>query len=184
MASFPLDWMLSNDFQGLIKAFEENFVYFLDPQFLIFNEERRSVINVRYGFETDHFWDDQPQIKAKVTGHNFLKYCAQLRPKFEKRIRRLYEILSGDVPVYLIRKKVIDPLHLICFRELLLRKFPQIRLSFIIFDEVENPYSEIPNVKYYKVNNVDDFPGRNKENFKTRSGWSELLEDLEKVWNS
>lgn len=176
--------MLSNDFEGLQKAFEEEFSHFLDPEYLTFDEKKRSVINIRYGFETDHFWDYDPVIKQNVNKYNFLSYCSLIREKFSRRIQRLLNILKSDIPIYMIRKKAVNYLYLISFRDFLLFKYPQIKLNIIVFDEIDNPYPDTPNVRYYKVHNVDEFPGHKMTNFIPAPGWSEILKDLQKLESS
>ena len=61
-AAYPLDWMVSHNFYGVVEVFKTDFKYFLDPEFLAYRVNY--IENMYYQFGYNHFF---PLIGQPVT---------------------------------------------------------------------------------------------------------------------
>jgi len=178
-ATYPFDWMITNNFEGLKKAIEEEFMHFLDPEYLTYDEKTQTLYNSRYGFSSDHFWNRDP-VKYQMNKDDFVNYLFIIEEIFNRRTQRFLNALKSGVPIYFLRKKAPDYLDLLVFRDFLFSKYPQIKLTLIIFDEIDNPYPEDPSIQYYKIDNIDYLPDQiSLLGFEGDPRWSPILKSIE-----
>ena len=83
--SSPFDWLIS-DFEGVIKAIQNNFENFLDYEYLSQNRQYPAYyLNTKYNV---HFYHDfSPYIPLK-------KQLSLVKEKYSRRIKRFYESIS------------------------------------------------------------------------------------------
>lgn len=127
-ASFPLDWVASPNFEGVIEAFRDDFKYFLDPNYLQYFPH--GILNTYYNFGFNHFFP----AKDGVVPENFLDYLPEVRATQNRRIQRVKDLLTSNEVIVFIRTH-IEPIQAAHFVALLRTKYPQLRFLLAVVHE-------------------------------------------------
>lgn len=137
-AAFPLDWVVSHNFEGVIQAFEDDFKHFLDPIYLVY--AKTHVINSYYGFGFNHFF---PLEGVPVTEHitvpgtvvkNYLDYLPAVQVTQGRRIQRVKDLLSSDEFVIFVRTHIV-PSQAENFVARIRKKYPNLRFLLVVVHE-------------------------------------------------
>lgn len=84
-ASYPFDWTIS-DFEGVIDAIENNFIHFLDYEYLYQNKEIHSHYrNKKYRISFFHDFDQYRSLYSQLP---------EVRKKYDRRINRFYSSIT------------------------------------------------------------------------------------------
>jgi hypothetical protein len=158
-AAFPLDWLMSLDNEGLIKAIQEDFDHFLDDDFLIpdnfllRNASGASLIHLDYHFEFVHEGD--------FFGLEYEKNMQGLKERYQRRIDRFRGLKDYRGTVIFIRccyrPGLIDPHRYFRCKEIvdisdedslklysaLKERFPKLKIMLVIMNEGDPPLSGI-----------------------------------------
>lgn len=92
-AAYPFDWITSYDLEGVIQLLDEDFLHFLDDDFLVPFDSYSKLVNLHYHLEFIHDGDFVELIKAKYT----------------RRIERFRNLNQCGRTVYFIRRAFVDP---------------------------------------------------------------------------
>lgn len=137
-ASFPLDWVISYEFEGVINAFDDDFKYFLDPLYLVYCKEY--IYNSYYSFSFNHFF---PIKGVPVTDHiavpgtvveNYLEYLPQVQAIQGRRIQRVKDLLTSNEVVVFVRTH-LEPDQAKRFTSLIRQKYPKLKFLLVIIHE-------------------------------------------------
>jgi len=151
-AAYPFDWVVSHNFNGIIKAFKDDFEYFLDPVFLEYSTN--SVKNTRYQFYFNHFFPlvgheiMEEMHVAGVVVPNFLDYLPMVQETQNRRIQRLLGLLSTTTERVIFIRTHATPYEAGAFMRLLKHKYPQLDAYLVVVHEREDLIGDwqIPNV--------------------------------------
>ena len=91
-AAFPFDWLLTLDHQGFISLLENDFTLFMDQMYLQ-QHPRGNVIHTKYNIDFRHDW----------SATNFRDDFANIREKYERRIKRFQQLNEYRGKVYFVR---------------------------------------------------------------------------------
>lgn len=140
-ASFPLDWVVSHEFEGVIKAFDDDFKYFLDPLHLVYCKEY--IYNSYYSFCFNHFF---PLKGVTVTDHitvpgtvveNYLDYLPEVKATQDRRIQRVKDLLTSNDVVVFVRTH-LEPEQAKRFTSLIRKKYPKLKFLLVVVHEQPN----------------------------------------------
>lgn len=161
-AAYPLDWMGTSNFYGIVQAFEDDFQHLLDPAVL---EYRTTYIeNVHYQFHYNHFFPIIGEVflgEVCVAGTivpNYLEYLPIVKEVQERRIGRLINLLSSKETVFFIRTYG-TPDEAIAFTNTIKQKYPELDFMLVIVHERVDWIGNwnIPNVLNFFVNQRSGF---------------------------
>jgi len=173
-AAFPFDWITSFDGEKLIEALEDDFLFFLDENYLepyaiYFPDLIYVLVNTKYHLEFLHegYWDPV----------QFTENMNKLQVKYKKRIERFRKLKEYEGKVVFVRtaylQSAIDPYR--CYKskenieisekyslrlfEALKNYFPALDFCLIIVNvhdrkEVEMEKVVVPNLVMIRANNV------------------------------
>jgi len=176
--ALPFDWVLSSPFEGVIKAFEEDFEHFLDPLYLSY--ETNYIANNYYGFGFSHFF---PMIGVPITEDicvagtvvdNYLDYLPAVQTTQERRIQRLKDLLSSEEVVFFIRTH-INKDEAVHFVSMLNEKYPQLVFILVMVHERADL---IDNWHLEKVINYYASLRRGIGDWWNYSEWQHIINDL------
>lgn len=112
-AAYPLDWVVTYDFNKVIKAFKEDFAHFVDPIYLSLSSPYLPGLTVHNSYYSLCFIHDFPtlqnrHLEQESTGggeilQNFLDYVPPIEEKYNNRIQRLINVLNSQEPIVFIR---------------------------------------------------------------------------------
>lgn len=168
--AFPFDWVTSAAFEGVIQAYKDGLIYFVDPAY--FREENSLIVNAYNCF----FVHDFSLKSGYKYGKNEPGLIHGMHPDFEKyerRIKRLNELLSTtQEPVVFIRiSHITDEQARQCV-EVIQERYPQLLFTLAVVLETYDAHpaydwQNIPHVTvfYLAEKNEDGSPkvGRNDE---------------------
>lgn len=100
-AAYPLDWILSIDFSGLIAMLDDDFSFFFDDRYLQ-PDKGGLLFHHYYHLEFSHEGNF-------LTASNFQEKCEALKEKYSRRVNRLREVMNYQGPVFFIRTYYSDP---------------------------------------------------------------------------
>lgn len=159
--AFPLDWILTLDYQGFFALLEDNFEFFLDERFLHLHSSGR-VINSYYNIHFLHDWPDS----------NLHDHLYSIQKKYQRRIDRFNELASYKGKVYFIRAAFIIQIPVYSdsvitpecskitysdaetLRDILLKKFPDLDFKLVVINYEDESVPDIiglENVIEFKV---------------------------------
>lgn len=153
--AFPLDWLVSKNFDKVCLAFEDDFINFLNPSYLEYKVNY--IYNSHYEFAYNHFFPLKGKratgevCQAGVLDENFLDHLPIVESVQNRRINRLQTLLNSNDKVIFIRchGKPEDATN---FVYLIKNKYPNLDFLLVIIHENEN-YNfewEIPNaINFY-----------------------------------
>ncbi len=157
--AFPLDWLISIDNEGLIKAIREDFRNFLNEDFLIpdnfllRNASGASLIHLDYHFEFVHEGD--------FFGLEYVQNWQSLMERYQRRIERFNKIAGYPGTVIFLRCSyrmgLTDPHRYFKCKEIidisdedamslywtLKERFQTLRFKLVIMNEGDPPFSGI-----------------------------------------
>lgn len=158
--AFPFDWNLTS-LHGIIKIIENDFSDFLNPAYI---DRRQGMFNIKYDMSFAH---DLPGIKqtdgSVIEVPNHLDYIPELQIKYERRIKRFYNVCNLADKVYFFRLKSapawrFDPYpqnreQVIQLRDTLMKKFPFDNWTLVVIDSDLAYKSDwgIPKVKNFYI---------------------------------
>ena len=156
--AFPFDWNLTS-LSGLSAIIENNFVDFLNPNYF---DRRAGIYNKKYNFSFAH---DFPVVRqadgtdTEVT--NYLDYLEDITEKYERRIKRFYNVCSMADTVYFFRLRSTWRLdrtaqpreRVIQLKDLLLKTFPSKNWVLVVIDTIPDYRGDwnIPMVKNFYI---------------------------------
>jgi hypothetical protein len=144
--AYPLDWMVSPNFFGILQAFKEDFKYFLDPAFLVYQVVH--VENTYYQFFYNHFFPvEQPVTGIPKILPNYLDYLPSAQATQGKHIQRLLDLLSSKDKIVFIRTHS-TPHEAQAFMNMIKEKNPRLDVLLVIVHERKDLIGDwnIPNV--------------------------------------
>ncbi len=145
--AYPFDWLVS-PFDALYRCFEDDFLHFLQADSLTIKS--LAVIDY-YGFEYSHDfpttnnafienveegWTDQGSVVP-----NYLDYLEAIQEKYQRRIKRLRNALSGSDEIFLIRLTITK------------------QQAKLLYDLIQSRYTKL-NFTLVAVNNYKEQPWR------------------------
>jgi len=139
--AYPLDWVKTNNFDGMCALLEEEFAHYLSPDFLEYRSGDDYVSNTRYGVQFFHDFPTHKNAKVAQDGENwgyiesnYLDFLPQIRQKYAPRIKRFIDVLNGTNEVFFFRVGIND-----CqakkFVNLLAKKYPQLNFTLIVLHD-------------------------------------------------
>jgi len=134
--AFPLDWVASDSFEGVIQAFEDDFKYFLDPLYLSYQIHPSSYVgtyiwNSYYEFRYSHFF---PTVNNSIV-YNYLDFLPQIQTTQNRRIQRLINLLRSENDVIVFIRTNIEPQEAHRFVDLIHKKYPNLFFLLVVVDE-------------------------------------------------
>lgn len=159
--AYPFDWMISS-FDAIYQAFEDNFNRFLDPSTLQIGSDfglKGTVIDF-YGLKFVHDFptstqeaavNDEESVGFAVIRDNWRESIPAIRQKYQRRIERLQDVLSGSEPVLFIRYQMLKN-EAIKLRNLLLQRYPQLDFTIIAAEDAATASPE------WKLEKIKNFP--------------------------
>lgn len=163
--AFPFDWNITS-FNAVYKAIQEDFAHFLNENYLIMHSDEYGIINTYYGIDFRHdfpnrnpsvspekqidFIDPSDMPHYKIC-KNFLDFIEPVREKYNRRIRRFYDAVSGNSKVIFIRNNDITKEQSIKLYNLLRTKFPNLDFVLVVCSESKemNRDWEFPGIKNF-----------------------------------
>jgi hypothetical protein len=181
-ASYPFDWLIS-PFESLYQAISEDFQHFFEPNSLTLRMSDRYGVLDYYGF---HFVHDLPSTNPNTSesdaidpGENhmlggFLRddwrdFVPMVQEKYQRRIKRLHDLLSSSEMVYLIRLGDMVRAQAIQFRDLLTQKYPNLQFVLVVIGRNSEAQGD------WNLENIKNFyiPLHQEENY-----WQTIFEAL------
>lgn len=161
-AAYPLDWMVSHNFYGVIEVFKTDFKYFLDPEFLAYRVNY--VENMYYQFGYNHFFPliGQPVTEevhvAGVVVPNYLDYLPFVQEVQNRRIQRLLNLVSSNEKIVFIRTHS-TPDEAKAFMDMMKDKYPQLDFLLAVVHERADLIGDwhIPNVLNFYASQRNGF---------------------------
>lgn len=155
-AAYPMDWMVSHHFDGVIDAFQTEFKYFLNPAFLVY--QTTHIENTYYQFGFNHFFPlvghavtDDVHIAGTVVP-NFLDYLPHVKEVQNRRVNRLLNLLSSKETIVFIRTHS-TPHEAADFMNMIRHKYPKRKIFLVVAHERADLVGEwnLPNVANFYV---------------------------------
>lgn len=151
-AAFPLDWLLTLDFAGLLSLLQEDFALFMDENHLIQDSEG-TVFNTYYRIVFLHELHDW-------TDRDFAKHYPEIREKYRRRINRFKECNYNKGKAYFIRaaydldinpntptltkeSSKVDRFQAEALKDVLRQKFPNLDFYLVIINYAEEQADDI-----------------------------------------
>lgn len=134
--SFPLDWVASDNFEGVIRAFEDDFKYFLNPNYLSYQIHPSPYIgsyiwNSYYEFRYSHFF---PTINDSIV-YNYLDFLPDIRNTQNRRVQRLISLMKSKNDVIVFIRTNIEPGEAYRFVDLIHKKYPNLFFLLVAVNE-------------------------------------------------
>jgi hypothetical protein len=159
-SAYPFDWMYAK-FESMIKAFEDDFKNFLNPESLHIGNPDDRIVDY-YGLEFVHDFPtiqsnaaleegqvvDQKKIRA-----DWRNFIDPIREKYNRRIERLKSILHGQEKVIFFRQdyQPLPKKDAINFRNLIQTLYPQLNFILILIEGTEATFEK------WKFENCENF---------------------------
>lgn len=123
--AYPFDWIIC-PFNAVIKLIEDDFKYFLDPQYLKFihTENQKHILNTYYDIKFLHDFR---------LSESFMEDYESVKETYTRRIERFYQKMNESSPALLIRKK-INQEESLQLKQVLSNKFPHSNFTIIAVD--------------------------------------------------
>lgn len=171
--ALPFDWNIT-PFHSLYHVFSNDFSDFLLPEDLFLNDDSHTVINRHSDIAFAHDFptydvgsQDEQDLAIPTPGvikPDFLDALPNIQKKYERRIKRLYNILNGDSEILFIRHNHnhVSKSEVIKFCELIQLKFPILKFTFVVWgyeDEMSEDWGH-PRIKTYQLirgNDIEAF---------------------------
>lgn len=156
-ASYPFDWFVSRDFNKVIMAIEEDFEFFLDPDYLLYRTGYVYIENTRYNFLYNHFFPTNNWIVIP----DWKDYLPEVQVTQNRRIKRFQDLLNSNDTVVFIRTHCL-PQEADNFVKMIKIKYPNLHFVLAVVHEIEDLKDDwhIPNVlSFYasKRNHIVDW---------------------------
>lgn len=143
----PFDLMISN-LPGIIKCFEDDFQYFCDPQYLIYNG-KNYITNTYYHFMFNHETPGHADLHLKeqwpgndkfyFTKNNFHEFIN----RYKRRIDNLRNYINENTHIIFILQ-MVNPSqnhpYLIQFKKILNTHYPNKSFSFYLLNETDKNF--------------------------------------------
>jgi len=175
--AYPFDWIYSH-FESLYNVLNDDFKFFLDPNSLKLNNNNDIIVDFyNFGFVHDFptihhdaaLNDHQTVVNGKIRD-DWQEFIGLVRVKYQRRIERFRNELSGNNRVFLVRYG-IDQAQAIKLRDLLIDRYPNLDFIIIAVSGVENEIDwGLDKIRNYGIPYI---PG---ENFK--SAWENVFKSL------
>lgn len=167
--ALPLDWVGTGTFSTVIKAIDEDFVDFLNPEYLKYG--KYCVTNVKYNFGYNHFFP----FAGKFITANWLDYLPKVLITQNRRIERLNQLLASNKKVVFIRTVSITPEEAQEFVLLIKRKYPKLNftLAVVLEDTVNKETWDVENVMTFYCSEK-----RGRADWWSDAEWARVLDIL------
>ncbi|WP_195155562.1 DUF1796 family putative cysteine peptidase [Candidatus Protochlamydia phocaeensis] len=161
-AAYPLDWIVSHHFEGVIEVFKDDFNYFLDPAFLEY--KTTYIENTYYQFLYNHFFPvvgyvpkEDIVVKGTIVP-NYLDYLPNVQATQGRRIQRLMNLLSSKERIIFIRSHS-TPDEARAFMRMLKEKYPHPDIFLVVVHERKDLIGDwhIPNVLNFYASQKSGF---------------------------
>jgi hypothetical protein len=168
--AYPLDWMFTNNFEGLCRLLSNDFVNFLQPEILEVHPYLPFVVvNTLYGIEFRHdFPSTGPTHMKSILNSDWRDHISEIAEKYNRRIERFNELANHKGKVFFMRMaynsffsyewpKVVTREEAIILRDVLRKKFPRTDFELIIVnyrDEIASDEAgawKIDGVRNYNI---------------------------------
>lgn len=155
--AFPVDWVISYNFEKLCQALTEKFEHFLNKDYLQYRDSH--IENSRYDFRFHH---DFPTYAQSAVSHddgnagkiqvNYLDFLDQVKAKYAVRIDRFFQVLQGSAPVIFFRT-YINPQQAQFFVDLMSTYYPNLSYTLVVIhNNRANDYDwKIPHVTNFYI---------------------------------
>lgn len=178
-AAYPLDWMVSLHFDGVIHAFQTDFKQFLNPSFLVY--QTHYIENTYYQFGYNHFFPlvghpitDEVHVAGTVVP-NFLDYLPHVKEVQNRRIKRLLNLLSSQDNIVFIRTHS-TPHEAADFMNMIKYRYPKKKIFLVVVHEREDLIGEwfLPNVLNFYASQRTGFA-----DWWTMDEWAKILAGIQ-----
>ena len=176
--SFPFDWNVTS-FYGLCGLIKNNFEDFFNPEYLCIRQNVPGVYNNKYCTVIAH---DFPTIHKsdgiEYIVDNYKDYIGEILTKYQRRIKRFYNVCHLADTVYFFRIKVSwwtfdtepnNKQNAIKLRDILRKTFPTNNWVLVVVDtsaEFAHDWG-IPQIKNFRINDL-----------RSDDGWREIYRNL------
>lgn len=187
--AYPFDWNLT-PFQTLYRILEEDFALFLEEDLLFLRSDLLGVVNSHYGIQFMHDFPnhnplvapnlqigllDDYDMSENAICANFLEYLGPIRDKYNRRIQRFRNALSGTEKVIFFRyhDDEFTKDQALSLFSLIAAKYPNLDFTLVACTGSLNPIENwgIPRIKHY-------YTGMNRELWANVFRACGVLEDL------
>lgn len=137
-AAFPFDWVVTEDFESVIQALEDDFKHWLDPAYLEYKNNQ--ILNTYYGISfvhdfpiigSPHMSDEADHTGFGLIDPNFLNYLSPAAEKFKRRFDRLSAALNSNHPIIFIRANA-SPSSARHFVSMMKQKYPTLPFTLVV----------------------------------------------------
>lgn len=160
--AYPLDWLVTDNFDDVCNLIEEKFALFLEANVLRLNQNGRGIYNFHNNIEFIHDFPTTSHNNiaaddgtAGTIRQNFLDYLDGVKNKYKPRIARFFDALNGADPVIFIRTH-IPPNQAQKFVTLMQQYYPNLNYTLaIVHKKTDETYTwSIPNVVNFYVDPI------------------------------
>ena len=133
--AFPFDWVISDDFESVIAAIEDNFKHWLDPKYLQYKDYQ--IFNSLYGISFVHDFpvlneSKKPKLSNfEIIDPNFLGSLTSITQKHDRRIERLFSLLNSSEELIFIRTEA-TPSQAKRFVNLIKQRYPKLVFKLVV----------------------------------------------------
>jgi hypothetical protein len=130
-AAYPFDWTIAR-FGTLYAVLEDDFNHFFEPHSLRVRADNKGVIDY-YGAE---FMHDLPTI-ADLLQANWQEFVPKAYEKYNRRIKRFKDAVTGTEKVYFVRHYGIDRSSAVQLRDLIRRKYATLDFTLVVVSSLQ-----------------------------------------------
>lgn len=165
--SFPFDWNITPLF-ALCDLIDNHFEDFLNPQCLVRRYDipllSNFILNQKYNLALAH---DFPLLEGNITVHNYIDFLEDVDKKYQRRIKRFYNVCNMAEKVYFFRLRFEywpldnepqDRVNVMRLRDVLLRQFPDENWTLVVIgtsDDYKNDWNMFRVVNCYITDGND-----------------------------
>ncbi|MDR3550254.1 MAG: DUF1796 family putative cysteine peptidase [Candidatus Babeliales bacterium] len=161
--AYPLDWVKTNNFDGVCALIEEEFAHYLSPDFLEYRSGDDYVSNNHYDVQFFHDFPTHKNANVAQDGENwgyvesnYLDFLPQIKQKYAPRIKRFFDVLKSTNEVIFFRVR-INTYQAKKFVNIMTKKYPHLHYTLVVVhDNTSLNYDwDIPHVRNFYINKYD-----------------------------
>jgi hypothetical protein len=107
--AYPFDWIVTEDFESVIDAIQDDFAHWLDPNYLEYRGT--NIYNKCYNLAFVHDFPiaghsehaDGDYMAFGQIDSNYLTFLPSATDKFNRRVQRLYQLFITNSPIIFVR---------------------------------------------------------------------------------
>ena len=162
--AYPFDWVINDNFDGLIQCVDDNFDHFLTAAHLFYNggriENKKYSIDFYHDFPTIGSHNNSVGLENELDGTivpNYFDFLPEVQKKYHPRINRFLNTLTSNDEVVFFRTD-IGPESANRFVEMLSSKYPSLNyILVVVHGKKDLQYNwNIPHVANFYVERPDD----------------------------